>query len=226
MVLVPLRSKKRVSPPKGVFAGQAQAGWSSKSPGRHRVMQELKSLLLLIPGSDESRSDLIDPTMKLKFLLSSSRAATVGWVRRFFNCSTTFNSVSFNRNSGLSVEDLPFRAAIRAAFACLSQAATLGSGFSTPGFMTPFITPQSVCPHKTKCLTSSTPTAYSIVAETPPIACGYRGTMFPITRQMNNSPGLVCVRRQGSIRESAQVTNSTSGRCPRASFSNNSRCFG
>jgi len=43
--------------------------------------------------------------------------------------------------------------------------------------------------------------------------------MLPITRQMNNSPGLVWVSRQGSMRESAQVMNSASGRWPSASCS-------
>jgi hypothetical protein len=45
---------------------------------------------------------------------------------------------------------------------------------------------------------------------------------LPITRQMNSSPGLVWVNRQGSIRESAHVINSASGRWPMASFSKRS----
>ena len=53
------------------------------------------------------------------------------------------------------------------------------------------MTPQSVWPQTITRGTRRTPTAYSMVAETPPIASEYGGTTLPITRQMNNSPGLV-----------------------------------
>ena len=62
------------------------------------------------------------------------------------------------------------------------------------------------------------PTAYSMVAETPPMASGYGGTILPITRQMNSSPGFVCVSRHGSMRESAHVMKSACGRWPSASL--------
>ena len=94
------------------------------------------------------------------------------------------------------------------------------------GCNAPRITPQSVCPQTMTSGTRSTPTANSTVADTPPIASGNGGTMLPMTRQMNSSPGLVWVSRQGSIRESEQVTNSASGRCPEARLSKRSWCSG
>ena len=110
--------------------------------------------------------------------------------------------------------------------AYFSHAATLGYSVSASGFSAPRITPQSVWPQTTTAPTRSTPTAYSIVADTPPTLSGYGGTILPITRQINNSPGLVCVSRQGSMRESAQVMNRASGRWPSASDSKRSRCPG
>ena len=53
-----------------------------------------------------------------------------------------------------------------------SQAVTLGKAASASGLSAPRMTPQSVWPQTITSGTRSTPTAYSIVAETPPIASG------------------------------------------------------
>ena len=50
------------------------------------------------------------------------------------------------------------------------------------------------------------------------------GTLFPTLRTMKSSPGPAFVIRFGTTRESEQVMNSASGRCPAsASFSNKRR---
>jgi hypothetical protein len=57
--------------------------------------------------------------------------------------------------------------------------------------------PQCVCPHTTMSVTSSAPTAYSMVAVSPPTAALWGGMMLPALRRMKISPGSVCVSRLG-----------------------------
>lgn len=68
--------------------------------------------------------------------------------------------------------------------------------------------------------------ANAIEAVIPPVwlVCG--GTMLPAVRQMNSSPGSVCMRIAVSIRLSEQVMNSASGLRPIARRSNNSAFSG
>ena len=56
----------------------------------------------------------------------------------------------------------------RVASACTSQDATVGIADNFSGCNSPFIAPQSACPHTTMCRMSSAATAYSMVAVTPP----------------------------------------------------------
>ncbi len=49
--------------------------------------------------------------------------------------------------------------------------------------------PQSEWPQTMMCLTPRAGTAYSMVAETPPMFEPYGGTMLPTLRHRNRSPG-------------------------------------
>src|SRR3974390_319916 len=57
------------------FEGKSHSGsiTLNMSAGRHLVRDGLKPFLLFVPGGDDSGSDLIDPAMKLQFLLIEPR---------------------------------------------------------------------------------------------------------------------------------------------------------
>jgi hypothetical protein len=57
----------------------------------------------------------------------------------------------------------------------------------------------------------SASTANSTTAETPPSISPYAGTILPMLRQTNRSPGLACVIISGETRESAHVMKSVCG---------------
>src|SRR6202789_1784501 len=87
--------------------------------------------------------------------VSSSRAiapATEGCVRKCCNCSRTFSSVNRRISSlGFSSGGASELATLSAASAFLNQRCTVGIFCTACGSNSPFIAPQSVCPHTTTC---------------------------------------------------------------------------